>query len=148
MIEFQQDWFTNIDLVQREMERLLDHISGSKPPTIQFLPKVWEPAIDVYETEDEVVVVVEIAGVNEENIEIMIDENIFIIRGERRDAIFAGRKIYHQMEITSGPFERAVLLPSKVNAAQSNASYKNGLVEVVMPKVKDVHSFKVEIRVR
>jgi HSP20 family protein len=93
-------------------------------------------------------VVVELAGVSEEDIEILVSENIFIIRGERRNTGFAGRKIYHQMEITSGPFERAVLLPSKVNAAQSNASYKNGLVEVVIPKVKDVHSFKVEIRVR
>jgi HSP20 family protein len=145
MIEFQQGWFTDIDMVQREMERLLDHISGSKPPAIQFSPRVWEPAADVYETEKGVVVVVELAGVSEEDIEILVSENIFIIRGERRNTRFAGRKIYHQMEIASGPFERTIMLPAKVDADQSVVSYKNGLVKVVIPKVEEIRDVKIKV---
>jgi HSP20 family protein len=136
-----------MDTMQREMERLLEHFASSKPPVIQFSPRVWEPAIDVYETDEEVVVVVELAGVKEEDIEVAVDSNTFIIRGERGAASPGKRRIYHRIELASGPFERGIILPAAVEPEQTEVSYQDGLVKVVLPKVSEERVHKIKIKV-
>jgi HSP20 family protein len=146
MAEFRRDWLIQIDTMQREMERLLEHFASSKPPMIQFSPRLWEPAIDVYETDNDLVVVVELAGVKEEDIEIVVDRNTFVIRGERKVSPSSGHHIYHQMEVASGPFERSIVLPVAVEPGQTKASYRDGLVEVILPKVREKQVHKVQIK--
>ena len=146
MVQFRRDWLTRMDMMQREMNRLFDHLAGSKPPRVRFSPSVWEPAIDVYETEEAVVVTVELAGVKESGMEMLVDRDTFTIRGERRKLVRPGEKrAYCQMEITSGPFERRIALPAAVDAANSKASCVDGLVEVVLPKANGSRTLKVEI---
>jgi HSP20 family protein len=146
MVGFRRDWLIQIDTMQREMERLLGHFASSKPPMVQFSPRVWEPAIDVYETDDQVVVVVELAGVREADFEIVVDRSTFVIRGERKATSASGHRNYHQMEITSGPFERGIDLPVAVVPGQAKASYRDGLVEVILPKVKEGKIRRVRIK--
>jgi len=146
MVGFRRDWLIQIDAMQREMERLLGHFASSKPPMVQFSPRVWEPAIDVYETDDQVVVVVELAGVREEDVEIVVDRSTFVIRGERKAASASGHRNYHQMEIASGYFERGIALPVAVVPGQTKASYRGGLVEVILPKVKEEKIRRVRIK--
>lgn len=147
MILFRQDWVNDVNMMRQEMGKLLDHLAGVKPPSIRFSPTVWEPAIDIYETEDELIVIVELAGVQESDIQVTIHQNIFTIRGERKKSLLTGKSgVYHQMEISSGPFERSIELPRPVNADYARASYENGLLEVVLPKIKT--AFKVGIRVK
>jgi len=145
MVEFRRDWIFQITTVQREMERLLDHFAGAKPPSVRFSPRVWEPAIDVCETHDKVVVVVELAGVEEQDIEITVNRDRFLIRGERKRPSYGERRTYYQMEIPGGPFEREVPLPAVVDPEGGEASYKDGLLEVVLPKLGPRHR-KVEIK--
>jgi HSP20 family protein len=146
MVGFRRDWLIQIDVMQREMERLLGHFASSKPPMVQFSPRVWQPAIDVYETDEQLVVVVELAGVREEDIEIMVDRSTFVIRGERKAPSASGQRTYHQMEIASGPFERGIVLPVAVVPGQTKASYRDGLVEVILPKVKEEQTRRVQIK--
>ena len=147
MVQFRRDWLAQIEMMQQEMNRLLDHLAGSKPPMVRFSPPAWEPAIDVLETDDEVVVTVELAGVSESNMEIVIDRDTFIIRGERKkNPQASSKKTYHQMEITSGPFVRSVTLPVAVDATNSKASYDNGLIEVLLPKAKNNGTLNVKIK--
>jgi len=147
MIQFRRDWLINIDMMQQEMDRLLDHFAGSKPPTVRFSPAVWEPAIDVYETDDELVVTVELAGVKEPDMQILVDRDTFVIRGERRKALRAsGKRAYHQMEIASGPFERVITLPVPVDATNTKASYEDGLVEIILPKARKERTLQVKIK--
>ena len=97
MVQFRRDWLTRMDMMQREMDRLLDHLAGSKPPQVKFSPSAWQPAIDVYEMENEIVVAVELAGVKENDREILIDRNTFTIRGERKATLPQGcRGAYHR----------------------------------------------------
>jgi len=148
MIQFRQDWISNIDMMQREMSRLLDHFAGTKPPAVRFSPTAWEPAIDLYETDNELVVTVELAGVKETDFQVLVDRSTFTIRGERRKVLPGGRRgTYHQIEIASGPFERSVTLPVAVDAANATASYEDGLVKVTLPKVREMRTVRVEIRV-
>ena len=147
MVQLRSDWRTQIDIMQQEMQRLLNHLAGSKPPQIRFSPAGWEPAIDVYETDDEIVVIVELAGVKESDIEILVDRDRFTIRGERRKAVVTSvRRMYYQMEIMSGPFARSIALPVAVDTTESKAYYADGLVEVVLPKAGKGKTHKVDIR--
>jgi HSP20 family protein len=132
--------------MQQEMERLLDHFASSKPPAIRFSPRIWEPAIDIYETDEAIVVMIELAGVKEEDIEIMVDRSTFVIRGERKIAASSRGCTYYQMEIASGPFERGISLPAAIDPEQTKASYQNGIVEVVLPKVKEEWTQRVKIK--
>ena len=135
MLNVRSDWRTQMDVMQRQMDRLLDHISGSKPPRVRFSPLVWEPAIDVYETEQAVVVVVELAGVTEADFGITVDGGVFTIQGYRNRApSISGKRAYHQMEIASGSFRRSIRLPGIVDADKVKATYGDGIVEVVLPK--------------
>jgi HSP20 family protein len=147
MVQFRRDWLTQLELMQHEMNRLLDHIAGSKPPMVRFSPCAWEPAIDVYETADAVVVAVELAGVKESDMQIVVDRDTFTIRGERRTAAGAGgKRAYHQMEIVSGPFGRSINLPAAVDAASSTASFVDGMVEVVLPKAKKRGTLRIKVQ--
>ncbi|MGB3128972.1 MAG: Hsp20/alpha crystallin family protein, partial [Dehalococcoidia bacterium] len=147
MVQLRSDWRTQIDIMQQEMQRLLNHLAGSKPPRIRFSPAGWEPAIDVYETDDEIVVIVELAGVKESDIEILVDRDRFTIRGERRKAVVTSvRRMYYQMEIMSGPFARSIALPVAVDTTESKAYYADGLVEVVLPKAGKGTTHKVDIK--
>ena len=147
MVEFRRDWLSSIGSMQREMEQLLDHFATRKPPSVRFSPWAWEPAVDLYETAQEVVVLAELAGVGEEEIEIIVDGNTLVIRGERRESQVS-RRTYYQMEISRGPFERGILLPVAVDADETRASCQDGILEIVLPKLLGDRTHRVQIRTK
>ncbi len=147
MVQFRRDWFNQMDYIQQEMNRLLDHFAGSKPPQVRFSPLVWEPAVDVYETKDGFVVIVELAGVRESDIRLSVDRDVFTIEGVRNKAGGAGeQRAYHRMEITSGPFRKSMKLPAVIDINKITASYEDGLVKIILPKAKTGGTFKVNIK--
>ena len=93
---------------------------------------VWMPPTDVYETEDHLVVKVEVAGMREEDFEVSVEDQILLIRGHRQDV--NERRAYHQMEIRFGKFEIAVDLPVALDLDQATAEYKDGFLTVIIPK--------------
>lgn len=145
MVSFDRDWLGSIDSMQREMERLLNYLISSKPPSVYFAPRAWEPAIDIYEKEREIVVLVELAGVKQDEIEVIIERSTLVVRGVRASTTSQCPKTYHQMEIHHGPFERGILLPAPVEVEQAKASYENGLLEIVLPKLQQKQILKVKI---
>jgi HSP20 family protein len=128
-----QKWVINI---QREMEWLIEEVVSRKPPAVRFAPRTWQPSIDVYETDKEVVVLVELAGIKEDEIEAFVENNVLIIKGERRDIKQGIKRTYSQMEILWGPFERDVALPVNVDTGQVEAFYEGGFLEIIIPKRK------------
>lgn len=146
MIQLYGDWLANADMVREDMERLLDYFSGSKPPMVRFSPTVWEPAIDVYETDNELVVIVELPGVKETDFEVLVDRDTFTIWGKRgKESQAGGKKVFHQVEIQSGSFKRSIALPAPVDTTDAKASYENGLVEIILPKAVENRTFKVKV---
>lgn len=147
MVELRRDWSDVIVNVQREMERLLGDFTSRKPPSVRFSPRAWEPAIDVYETADEVVVLVELAGLKQEEIEVVVHGNVLVVKGERRDIKQGIKRSYYQMEILWGPFERGITLPVAVDSSQTKAYYEAGFLEIVLPKLQqEQRRHKVEIK--
>jgi HSP20 family protein len=101
---------------------------------VQVRVGVWSPPTDVYETENDYVVRVEIAGMREKDFEITIEDNFLMISGSRQDV--PERRAYQQMEIRFGKFETAVGLPGPIDLEASRADYTEGFLTVIMPKAK------------
>ena len=119
------------------------HFSGAR--------RGFRPEIDTIQTADpaELVVVVDLAGVDPKDVQIAVLDRTLVIAGERRRALPECRLSYHQMEIEYGPFERRVALPEEVDASGARATYERGLLKIVLPiAAKASRAGKVSIRVR
>lgn len=134
----------NDDQWQREMQRYLAHFNrAGKRPTILFsqhaqpLP-VWTPAMDMYETTDALVVVLDLAGVDASRTEVHAEPHLLVVRGMRRERYASARpeeqRSYHTLEIPYGRFERSVRLPAGLDTAAARANYREGLLEITLPK--------------
>lgn len=95
---------------------------------------IWRPPTDVYETDEAIVVKIEIAGMRDEDLEVAIQENVLIISGVRSD--LSERRAYHQMEIQFGRFSVGIDLPARVEPDHARAEYKDGFLTVHLPKEK------------
>ena len=93
----------------------------------------WRPPTDVYETEEAVIVRVEIAGMHETDFSIVLDGRYLSIRGVRQDV--PERRAYHQMEIRFGEFMVDVEMPAAVDVENVQAIYQNGFLKILLPKV-------------
>lgn len=94
----------------------------------------WRPPTDVYERDDSLVVRVEIAGMNEGDFSIHLDQKILVIRGVRPD--LNERRAYHQMEINFGEFQTVVELLIPIDSEHITAEYQNGFLWVYLPKAQ------------
>jgi HSP20 family protein len=101
---------------------------------------VWNPPTDIYETDEHLVVKMEIAGMQDEDLEVALQENVLMISGNRSDS--SERRAYHQMEIPFGKFAVALDLPVLVDMEKASAEYKNGFLTISIPKA---HSEKTEV---
>ena len=98
---------------------------------------LWTPPTDVYETEDNLVVKVEVAGMRDDHFEVSVEDQVLMIRGNRPD--FNERRAYHQMEIRFGKFEIAIGLPAGIDLDRATAEYKDGFLTVIFPKIHAKH---------
>ncbi len=146
MAEFYYSRSAEVYDVQQEMKKLLEYMGGAKPPIAHFAPSMWEPAVDVYETEDEIVALVELAGVNPSEVRIILDGRMLTIRGVREERAHHSRRIYHYMEIRKGLFERNLLLPAPVDESRSVSSMEDGCLKIILPKVKHEQVVHIEWR--
>lgn len=94
---------------------------------------IWSPPVDVYETDENFVVKVEIAGMRDDDFEVAVENNILMISGYRPDQ--NERRAYHQMEIMFGKFELAFNLPSDIEVDNATAQYKDGFLVIVFPRL-------------
>jgi HSP20 family protein len=97
---------------------------------------LWPP-VDSYRTEDppQFVVVVELPGIDPEQVQIVLQDGALVIAGERKRPNKCDRR-YHQMEIDRGPFERRVQIHEQVDAEAASATYEQGLLQIVLPVSK------------
>lgn len=125
--------FPEFEHIHERMERAYQRVIGG-PGSPRFCVPFMEPPVDVYETEKEIVILVEMAGISEEEVELEVDGATLILRGDRKPIRGRPGRVYSQMEISHGPFQRDLVLPSDVNPEDARASYKDGILEIVLPK--------------
>ena len=139
------DPFQDLTDIQAEISRAFDSYFGPRPRAAAA-ERTWAPAIDIYETRDDLVVAVELPGVPEKDIGVTMTGDVLSLSGQRGSAAEA-REDYHRIERWSGTFERAVKLPIPVQADRIRASYKDGVLEVRLPKLPAPRPREIKIEV-
>jgi len=128
-LELKKDPLKPIWYVTEEMQ---SRYSGANRGRNGMRPHVWRPPTDVFETDDAIVVRVEIAGMDEAEISIVLHDRVLVIHGVRQDV--SERRAYHQMEILFGEFMTEIELPAPIIAEDVVAEYKGGFLKVTLPQ--------------
>lgn len=105
----------------------------------------WLPAVDVEETPDELLLTAELPGLNRDNVEIELENNILTVRGERSETRTGEERRYHLWERRYGSFQRSFTLPRTVSAENISAEFEDGLLRVHMPKAAEAKGRRIEI---
>jgi len=107
----------------------------------------WSPAVDIYETENELVVKADLPGVNDKDIDVRVENNTLTVRGERQFKTEVKEDNYLRVERTYGSFSRSFSLPNTVNTEAITAEYKNGVLSVQLPKRAESKPKQVKVNV-
>ena len=106
---------------------------------------VWNPAVDIYETDNEIVLKAELPGLDVKDIELRLENNVLMLKGERRFEKETKDENYHRIEREYGTFSRAFTLPSPVNVDKAAAEYKEGILKVTIPKKGEMKPKPIKI---
>ena len=108
--------------------------------------RTFWPAVDVQENENDITIKAEIPGCNAEDVDISVHGNLLTITGEKKQEEEKEGKGYYYMERSYGSFRRDVNLPSEVETSKINASCKNGVLNITLPKAEKTKAVKVKIK--
>ncbi|MEJ2070969.1 MAG: Hsp20/alpha crystallin family protein [Syntrophobacterales bacterium] len=138
--------FREVSRLRNEMDRLWDEYFGAGRRAFRLEEEAWLPAVDVSETGDKITVKAEIPGMEAKDIEISMVGDTLTIKGEKKAETEEKDENYHMVERTYGSFSRAMKLPAVVDAEKVEATYKNGVLTVVLPKMEEVKPKAIEIK--
>ena len=127
--------FQDLLTIQEQMNSLFGDISlktqNTPPPSESF-----SPPVDIYETAGEVILVAEVPGMKEDEVELEITDNLLTLKGDRKLERGSPEDSIHFLERSHGSFVRTFTLPGTVQQDKAKATLKHGLLKVVLPKVK------------
>lgn len=128
-----------IDNIRELLEMLMSEHTPAKHQIKMKTNFGWEPPMDVFDTETEFVVIMDISGMDRKDIGVFTDGGVLRIAGVRKDIIPRGKKQFHSLEIQVGPFQRLIGIPVPVDADSISTHYANGLLEIRLKKRFDRH---------
>ena len=107
----------------------------------------FAPAIDLYQDKDNVIAEVYIPGINPDNVEVAIENDVLTIKGKTEQKKEIDDKNYYRKEVRVGSFQRAVQLPIHVKGNKAQASYKDGILKISIPKAEEVKPKTIKINI-
>jgi len=135
-----------------QMDRLFEDFFGRRFGT--WWPGVrWpaemevSPSVDIFEDKDEVVVKAEIPGMVKEDVDVNITENTLTISGEKKKEEKVEKKDYYCFERSYGSFSRSFRLPSDVQTEKAKATFKNGVLEIRLPKTEEAKKKEIKVKI-
>lgn len=148
MLANNNDTTYQADAQQGKLEKLFAEFFAfdKNMPTGSSTP--WRPPTDVYETPHEVVVKMSIPGTKSEDIRVSFSEEILTVCGVTADTSSHEKICFYQVEIRYGYFERSIIIPKPVDTENMQATYKDGFLQVVLPKAKQPSSQKISIKIK
>ncbi|MFA6636361.1 MAG: Hsp20/alpha crystallin family protein [Candidatus Omnitrophota bacterium] len=140
--------FGELESLQSEMNKLFDLSLGRWPGRSSgLMESAWSPTVDVLESKDNVMVKADIPGLKKEDIDISVHGDTLTIKGEKKNEKDVKEKNYVKTERFYGSFNRAFTLPSEVDAGKVKASYKEGVLEITLPKKEDAKPKQIKVDV-
>jgi HSP20 family protein len=139
------DPFHTLSGLQEQVNRLFE--TSFQGRAQDSAPTTWAPAVDIYETENELVLKADLPDINEKDLDIRVENNMLTIHGERRFEQQVKEENYLRVERAYGTFSRSFSLPNTVNTEATKAEYKNGVLMVQLPKRAEAKPKQVKINV-
>ena len=137
----------DLERMEEEMEDMVRTFSRHVPwSRLRERGNGWLPAIDMMERKDEIVVRADLPGLQERDIEVRVQDGMLTLRGERKDEREEKDENYYYCERSAGKFFRTLALPAGVDAEHVKATFKNGVLEVHIPRTKEAKAKKIEIK--
>ncbi len=140
------DPFQEIFSLRRAMDRILDEVFSR--PSWFFVGSMDWPAVDIYETKDEVIVKAAVPGVRPEDIEVTVSGNTVTLRGEVREEQEAREGSWIRQERRMGAFTRSFVLPVEVVADKATAEYEHGILTLRLPKAEAGKARAIKVKVK
>ena len=131
------------------MNRLFENPLGPTASTGEesMAVALWSPPCDIYETDNELVVQVELPGVKKEDVKVSIENNVLTISGERKFEEETKRENYRRAERSYGQFMRSFIVPNTMDTKKVNAQFKDGVLRVALPKHEETKPKSIEVKV-
>ena len=120
-----------------DIESMFKLFSKLHHPFLMLSDSRWLPAVDVFETDDEFVLILDVAQIDPKGIELSIKKSCLIVKGIRKEITKFKKRHYHKMEIDYGPFERKVNIPVTVDEHTIKTEYKEGFLEIRLKKIEN-----------
>ena len=134
--------------IQDRMNRLFEQTLSRSRAEEGIAASTWSPAVDIYETPETIVMKADLPGLSREDIEIQIRDNTLTLRGERRFAKDVEQENYLRIERAYGAFQRNFTLPATAQQDKIRAVFRDGVLELMLPKVEGTKPKKIAIEVR
>jgi HSP20 family protein len=133
------DALPEVRLFDDRFDRLIERAFGGRHTP-------WMPAMDVYETEDKLVVTIELPGLSAEDVEVQVEDSTLTINGKREFSSEVKEEHYHRVERRYGEFSRAVTLPPQVDASKVDAKFEAGVLTVEVAKAEKAKPKKIQVK--
>lgn len=141
------DLFDDIENFQKEMNRLFD-ATLHRPLKARNGASYWAPAVDIVDEKDQIKVKADIPGIKKEDIEVNVENDVLTIKGEKKEEKEIKEKDYVRSERYYGSFHRAFSLPAGIDPQKVNAVYKEGVLEVTLPKKEGAKAKQVKVDIK
>ena len=136
--------FNDVSLLQNQMNRLFENALQGWPAESNGTSS-WVPPVDIYETENDLVVTTDLPGIDPKKIDMQVENNILTIRGERRLEQKLEKENFHRVERTYGAFARSFTLSTAVDPEKIRANYKDGVLSISLPKAEHARPKRIQI---
>jgi HSP20 family protein len=136
--------FRELAALQNEMSRWMSQVSGGLTPG-NGQSSTWLPAVDVWETEEELVLSFDLPGIDEDKVAVELEDNVLTVSGERERTAEHSSERFYRFERRFGTFSRSVTLPAGVSEKDIKADYTSGVLEIRVPKPAEPKPKRIQI---
>lgn len=137
--------FRDMLSLRADMDRLFSGLFGGVPEDREGF---WAPVVDIEEDNDKIMVKAEIPGMTREDIKVSVQGNLLTITGERKQENETKNKTFHRIERSYGRFSRMITLPTDVDADKVKANYKDGILNIALPKPESVKPKHIDVEIK
>ena len=140
------DPFRDLRNLQEEVNRLFTGNVGRTFDDEGIARGSWSPSVDIYENKEQIVLEAELPGMDREDFDLTVENNVITLRGERRFEKKEDTDNYHRVERAYGSFTRSFTLPNTVSGEGASADYRNGVLRVTLPKREETKARRIEVK--
>lgn len=142
------DPFSEMDSLQRSINRLFDDAGTARRPGREAADAVWMPAVNTYEDKEAFLISCDLPGMDQKDVKLNLDNNTLTISGTRKLEHEDKRENYQRVECLFGTFSRSFTLPATVDSGKIEASMQNGVLTIRLPKKEESKPKQIDIKIK